>query len=192
MWFHGPFSLHKSTWINPSFERFWYMVCYFESHQIKIVTILKKLKFVKGSILFGIYISLNFFRNLFYGLCGPFFRCGRLWGMRHPEICWQKNRRNFWNPVPPNRLHFFFYGLCFFFSAELHYTNCVPDFCWKKIGGTFGGLCPRIGCIFFTGYVFFWRNSTTQIMCLTSADKINRRNLVFRPMVRRGSTSQNV
>ena len=24
MWFHGPFTWHKSTWINPSFERFWY------------------------------------------------------------------------------------------------------------------------------------------------------------------------
>ena len=26
----------------------------------------------------------------------------------------------------------------FQFSAELHYTNCVPDFCWKKnfLGGT--------------------------------------------------------
>ena len=40
----------------------------------------------------------------------------------------------------------------------------------KKIGGTFGGLCPLIGCIcFFTDFVRR-RNSTTQIVYLTSAD----------------------
>ena len=38
--------------------------------------------------------------------------------------------RNFWGPVPPNRLHFLT-DFVFCFSAELHYTNCVPDLCWK-------------------------------------------------------------
>ena len=95
--------------------------------------------------------------------------------MRRPEICWNFFfRRNFWGPVPLDRLHLFFYGLCP--SAELHYTNCVPDFCWIFFffGGTFGGLCPLIACNFFYGLCFFVfrRNSTTQIMHLTSAEKI--------------------
>ena len=47
-----------------------------------------------------------------------------------------------------------------------------PEICWKKkIGGTFGGLCPLVGCIcFFTDFVRR-RNSTTQIVYLTSAEK---------------------
>ena len=56
--------------------------------------------------------------------------------------------------MPLDRLHLFFYGLCP--SAELHYTNCVPDFCWFFFfGGTFGGLCPLIACIVFNGLCFF-------------------------------------
>jgi hypothetical protein len=53
----------------------------------------------------------------------------------------------------PESVAFFLRTLVFCFSAELHYRNCVPDFCWKKLF---------------------------------------RRNLVFRPMFRRNSTSQNV
>ena len=37
-----------------------------------------------------------------------------------------------WDPVAPNRLQKKMRTLVFCFSAELHYTNCVPDFCWKK------------------------------------------------------------
>ena len=67
----------------------------------------------------------------------------------------------------------FFYGLCP--SAELHYTNCVPDFCcFFFFGGTFGGLCPLIACIFLRTTVCFFlvfrRNCTTQIVYLTSAE----------------------
>ena len=80
-----------------------------------------------------------------------FFLCGRLWDTGSQIFCC-----------------FFFFGgklgscapklvakkntdfSIFQFSAELHYTNCVPDFCWKK-------------------------NS--------------RRNLVFRPMPQRNSSS---
>ena len=43
----------------------------------------------------------------------------------------------------------------------------------KKFGGTFGGLCPLIGCIFFLTDFVRRRNSTTQIVYLTSAEKKN-------------------
>ena len=62
------------------------------------------------------------------GLCGPYFRCGRLWGMRSADFFFGGKLRSC---APGSAV--FFYGLCFFsFSAELHYTNCVPDFCLKK------------------------------------------------------------
>ena len=108
--------------------------------------------------------------------------------MRRPEICWKKNRRNFWGPVPLGRLHLFFYGFCP--SAELHYTNCVPDFCWKKNRRNFWRPLPldrlhfffrTMLFLFFGGtplhklctwhlLIFFRRNSTSQNVRLSSAD----------------------
>ena len=59
-----------------------------------------------------------------------FFRCGRLWGMRSAE---QKKSGATLRSCDPESIakknaDFSFVS----FSAELHYTNCVPDFCWKK------------------------------------------------------------
>jgi hypothetical protein len=48
------------------------------------------------------------------------------------EICWFFFSAENWDPVTPNRLQKKLRTLVFCFSAELHYTNCVPDFCWKK------------------------------------------------------------
>ena len=67
----------------------------------------------------------------------------------------KKNRRNFWGPVPLDRLQLFFYGLCP--SAELHYTNCVPDFCWKFFFSAelLEASAPWSLAIFCTDYVIF-------------------------------------
>ena len=116
--------------------------------------------------------------------------------MRRPEICWFFffSAELLGACAPWSVAFVFFYGLCP--SAELHYTNCVPDFCWKKkIGGTFGGLCPLIACIFFTELSiqtygsaelnitkcvvdFCWFNGFPQDFCWKK--------------IRRNSTSQNV
>ena len=73
------------------------------------------------------------------------------------EICWTNILAENWDPVTPNRLHFFLRTLVFssaelsiqaYGSAELIFWFCVVDFCWfngfslgfllekKNIGGT--------------------------------------------------------
>ena len=103
-------------------------------------------------------------------------------GMRSAE----KNGGN-WDLVPPNRLQTIFadFGVIWF-SAERHYTNCVPDFCWKKFSAelsiqTFAWaelifwFCG-VDCWFnvwtqdFCWKYFFRRNSTSQNVYLSSAD----------------------
>ena len=63
-----------------------------------------------------------------------FFLCGRLWDTGSQIFCWKKKKSaENWDPVPPNWLQKKNTDFSIFqFSAELHYTNCVPDFCWKK------------------------------------------------------------
>ena len=105
----------------------------------------------------------------------------------------KKNRRNFWGPVPLDRLHLFFYGLCP--SAELHNTNCVPDFCCFFFSAELlEASAPWSLAIFFTDYVFFCFSA--ELHYTNYAPDICwfffQRNLEFRPMVRRNSTSQNV
>ena len=84
-------------------------------------------------------------------------------------------------------------GLCglFFFAAD--YGTQDPKFsAEKKNRRKIGILCPQIGCkkIRTLVYFSFQRNSTTQIVYLTSADFFfPRRNLVFRPMPQRNSSS---
>ena len=129
------------------------MACYFESQQINIVTTPRNSNLSKVQFCWD--LSVKFFRNSFYGLCGPFFRCGRSWGMRRPEICWYFFRRNFWDPVPLNRL-FFFFLRTLFFLAELHYTNCVPDFCWFYFRRNFWGPVPPNRLQFSLRTMFFF------------------------------------
>ena len=81
----------------------------------------------------------------------------------------------------------------FFLCGRLWDTGS-QIFCWtKKNRRKIGILCPQIGCkkkIRTLVYFSFQRNSTTQIVYLTSAENFfSRRNLVFRPMPQRNSSS---
>ena len=85
-------------------------------------------------------------------------------------------------------------GLCglFFFAAD--YGTQDPKFSaeQKKIGGKLGSCAPKLVAkkIRTLVYFSFQRNSTTQIVYLTSAEFFfPRRNLVFRPMPQRNSSS---
>ena len=114
-----------------------------------------------------------------------FFFCGRLWGMRSAE----KNRFTIEILCPRIDCKQFFADFSvIWFSAELHYTNCVPDFCWKTdqrnlvfrpLPGRnssfvlYSGLlliqCLDLG---FLLKIFFRRNSTSQNVRLSSADLV--------------------
>ena len=129
--------------------------------------------------------SLRFFcQTNFCGLCRLFF-----WR----PIMGHFFRRKIEILFPPNRLGTIFadFSVIWRQSAELHYTNCVPDFCWKKISAELSiqtyawaelifsfcmVLCSGlllIQCLdlgFLLKIFYFWRNSTSQNVCLTSAD----------------------
>ena len=82
--------------------------------------------------------SLRFFcKTNLCGLCGLFFFAAD-YGTQDPKFSAEKkNRRKIGILCPKIGCKKNTDFSIFQFSAELHYTNCVPDFCWKKIlGGT--------------------------------------------------------
>ena len=93
--------------------------------------------------------------------------------MRRPEICWFFFfQRNFWGPVPLDRLHLFFLRTLSVGGTPLHKlcTWLLLIFFFRR---NFWRPLPLDSLHFFFRTMFFFvfrRNSTTQIMHLTSAD----------------------
>ena len=57
---------------------------------------------------------------------------GHGWGLRSAVFFFRRKIKIKLRSCAPESVAFFLRTLVFCFSAELHYRNCLPDFCWKK------------------------------------------------------------